>query len=129
MKIKQRAIERAIETLHELDHGKWKNACNPIVKERIINGIQPLIFAIVKSNKTKDDTKIEDLIREIVIESETTVGSYFSIYFAKSRKSWVVHYGQSQKVEAGDLKEALSMALEKLTTKRHKYSGHKYSLN
>lgn len=48
--IAQTAIERAIDTVRELDNGRWKKSCNPIIKRRIINGIQPLIFAAKKAN-------------------------------------------------------------------------------
>lgn len=72
--------------------------------------------------------QVGDLIRIMAIESEITVGSYFSMYFAKSRKAWVVHYGQTRKVEAGNLCDALNLALEKLIETRHTSNGHQFSL-
>lgn len=65
--IAQTAIERAVDTLRELDNGRWKKSCNPIIKQRIINGIQPLIFAAKKANdiqkKHSESSPLDTIVR------------------------------------------------------------------
>jgi hypothetical protein len=74
--------------------------------------------------------QVEWLIGIILMEVEITTGAYFNMYFAKSRKAWVVQFGQSprDKVERGNLHDALDDALGEIINNRVAKNGHEFTL-
>lgn len=52
--IDEKAIIQASEALLKLDSGEWAKSCNPIIAQRIIQKIQPLIFQAKIVNRAHD---------------------------------------------------------------------------
>ena len=71
---------------------------------------------------------IEMLIDNLSKEASLTTGAVLNIYFSKTRKSWVIHYGQTHKVENADLGLALEDAMNFLKQKRTKKTTNKYTM-